>query len=142
MITIQELNYKINVEPKLLNNNIKDTLESILSSKMIKKVFQGAYIIDIISFKYKNSGIINNDGSVSFSTIVTCKTCYPVVGENYKLPITHINKMGVMHKFENVSIFIANHHLLNQDHKVGEIIDITIIGKRIEENMVCVAKEI
>jgi len=142
MFSLQELKYKINIQPSNLNGNIRDVLKNTIHEKMEKRILNGAYIISICDFKHKQTGVINNDGSVSFNIIVTCQTFCPKIGNEYDLKITHINKMGIMHKYENVSIFVANHHLINDDHKIDDMMKIQIMGKRIEENMVCVAKEI
>jgi DNA-directed RNA polymerase subunit E'/Rpb7 len=142
MISIQEIAHKINIQPHLLHNNLEHILRYAIHERLHEKIMNGSYIIDILSFKHKKSGVINNDGSVSFNTLVTCQTCSPEIGKIYKLKITHINKMGIMHKFEKVTIFIPAHNMITCDPEIGNWVDVHILGKRIEENMVCVGKEV
>jgi DNA-directed RNA polymerase subunit E'/Rpb7 len=142
MNKLQEIPYKINLHPSMLKRNISSTLNSLIIEKMKHKIFNSSYIVDILSFKHSNTGAINNDASVSYNVIVCCNTICPQVDQQYSIKITHINKMGILHKFEHVTIFIPLHHLINQSHAIDDTINVKILGKRIEENLVCVAKEI
>ena len=66
-----------------------------------------------------------------------CIIVNPIIGNSYSLVITHNNKLGFMHKSDLVTIFVPVQYT-TRNLAIDEEVNIKIVGKRVEERIVCV----
>ncbi len=125
-----------------VGNNIKETLEKIISLEIEGKCIVEGYIkpntVNLITF---SSGLVKGD-NVIFETVLECYVCSPVEGMKIKCVAKHINKAGIRAELNEtpspVIIFIARDHNYNipgfSDVKENDTITARIIGQRFELN--------
>jgi DNA-directed RNA polymerase subunit E'/Rpb7 len=133
---------KIPVHISNIGNNIKETLEKVISSEIDGKCIVEGYIksktVEIITF---SSGVVRGD-YVIFDVVFQCYVCCPVEGMHVKCIAKHINKAGIRAELDEtptpVIIFIARDHNYNvtgfSDVKVDDKIKVRVIGQRFELN--------
>ena len=125
-----------------IGDNIKETLEKAISSKIEGKCIVDGYIkpntVDIITF---SSGLIKGE-YVIFEVVFQCLVCSPVEGMHIKCIAKNINKAGIRaevnEKVSPVVIFIARDHnytspMFSQVKENNEI-KVRVIGQRFELN--------
>jgi hypothetical protein len=113
---------------------------TLLRDKYNDTIFKNLYIKEITSVEHKNGGRILNNGCIQYNVDVICNVINPCVDDTYNLRITHMNKMGALHKNELVTVFIPIQYFNNESPEVDSSFNIKIIGKRIEDSIVCVGK--
>jgi hypothetical protein len=125
-----------------VGNNIKETLEKIISSEIEGKCIVEGYIkpntVNLITF---SSGLVKGN-NIIFETVFECYVCSPVEGMKIKCVAKHINKAGIRAELNEtpspVIIFIARDHNYNipgfSDVKEDDTITVRIIGQRFELN--------
>ena len=125
-----------------IGDNIKETLEKAISSKIEGKCIVDGYIkpktVDIITF---SSGLLKGE-YVIFEVVFQCLVCSPVEGMHIKCIAKNINKAGIRAEVnENPSpvvIFIARDHNYTSPMfsqvKENDEIKVRVIGQRFELN--------
>ena len=125
-----------------IGDNIKETLEKAISSKIEGKCIVDGYIkpntVDIITF---SSGLIKGE-YVIFEVVFQCLVCSPVEGMHIKCIAKNINKAGIRaevnEKMSPVVIFIARDHNYTSPMfsqvKENDEIKVRVIGQRFELN--------
>ena len=144
MNSLSELSFKMILQPAELHINIQNSLFQKIFSTYNNSIYQNCYIENIIDIKnYSRSSIINHNGSVTFNVLCMANIHNPIINETYHITITHINNMGIFHKHKLLTIFVPEHFLkCLSSCNIGDHIEICIVGKRTEQNLVCVAKQI
>lgn len=132
----------ISVHISNVGNNIKETLEKIISSDIEGKCIVEGYIkrnsVNLITF---SSGLVKGD-NIIFETVFECYVCYPVEGMKIKCVAKHINKAGIRAELNEIPspviIFISRDHNYNIPGfsyvKENDTITVSIIGQRFELN--------
>tara|TARA_B100001996_G_C18550461_1_gene550612 strand:+ start:475 stop:900 length:426 start_codon:yes stop_codon:yes gene_type:complete len=128
---------RITVSPSQLDENIKETVFNLIKEKYQQTLFKTFYISEILETSFSSHGKINNDGSVTYLVNTDCIIVNPTIGNSYSLVITHNNKLGFMHKSDLVTIFVPKQYT-NRNLAINEEVTINIVGKRVEERIVCV----
>ena len=125
-----------------IGDNIKETLEKTIASKIEGKCIVDGYIkpntVDIITF---SSGLIKGE-YVIFEVVFQCLVCSPVEGMHIKCIAKNINKAGIRaevnEKVTPVVIFIARDHNYTSPMfsqvKENDEIKVRVIGQRFELN--------
>ena len=142
-LQLKDFSFRILVLPHELCLNLHQVLESKICDKYKNNIFNGSFILKILSFKYTQLGFINNDSSISFNVVATCEVLFPEEGKHYEIQFNNINKMGAICKFSKVTIFVPKIYF--KDEILPNLHDklvVEVLGKRVEENLVCVAKPI
>lgn len=119
------------------NSYIRNKCESYLT----KNIYDGYFIKQILKTNILKDKKININGSISVKTKCYCEIINPVVDSIISIKINDVNKMGYSYKLDKICIFIPN-HLCIQTYKLNELIKIKIIGKRIEESIVCIGQPV
>lgn len=130
----------IEIQLNLKPSEVYSPLLGCLKDKYNGQLFKKFYIVDVMKINETNGGRILNDGSILCKITAYCIVLDPEIGNTYNLKITNINKMGALYKHELVTIFIPTQYYNNHTLEVDSTFDITIIGKRIEDSIVCVGK--
>ena len=109
------------------------------NEQLIDQIYNGFYITkinNIFPIKYKK---INIDGSINIKVKCLCNVIDPIVNNTYDIYINDINKMGFSYKYKKICIFLPI-HLCDKQISINDKLKVEIIGKRIEESILCIAK--
>tara|TARA_B110000977_G_scaffold201646_1_gene297469 strand:+ start:12113 stop:12532 length:420 start_codon:yes stop_codon:yes gene_type:complete len=112
----------------------------LLRHKYNETIFKDIYILNIEKIITKTTGKILNNGYIQYKITSQCRVLDLEMNTTYNLRITHMNKMGALHKNEKITVFIPIQYYNNTVPEVDSSFDVKIIGKRIEDSIVCVAK--
>lgn len=132
----ENVSIKLTLKPDELQQPILNILKETYNKKIVKNV----YIDEVLNIVHKSNGKIFVNGNIQHKIIMNCKTLNPCLHYNYKLQITDVNKMGALHKNELVTVFIPTQYFNNNKISVGKLCNVQIIGKRIEEGIICIGK--
>ena len=136
------LTRKITLPINVLNKDIKQTLEKILSSKFEGKcVIEGFIKPNSIKILTYSSGLVNG-GNIIFEVVFECLVCLPVEGMNINCVAKNITKAGIRgetkEEISPIVVFVArDHHFISEyfsSIKEGDDIKIKVIGQRFELN--------
>lgn len=125
-----------------VNGNIKSILEKYIKSKYEGKCnVEGFIKKDTSSIVTYSSGILNGN-SITYVITFDCQLCTPVEGMVFKCVADNITKAGIKASIPGgqspMTIFIVrdHHHMLKEFStiKVGDTIEIRVIGQRYELN--------
>lgn len=136
MEKIVPVSISLQLEPYEIHKPYLTTLQNKLNDTLFKKY----YIQEVQSIAKVNGGRILNDGKILVIIIATCRVLDPDIDGVYKLQITNMNKMGALHKNNLVTVFIPQQYYNNENPEVDSVFNVKIIGKRIEDSIVCVGK--
>ena len=136
METTLNIKIELALHPSEINNNTLDLIKHKFESNLFKTYFIKT-VSKIVSI---SGGKILNNGYVQYNIIVSCIVLNPEISHVYKLEITNINKMGALHKNDLVTVFIPLQYYNNITPVIDTRYNIEIIGKRIEDSIVCVGK--
>ena len=131
----------LNVFPHQFNDNLNEYINNYCESQLIDSIYEGCLIENINDISFENKSKINIDGSISIKCNCICKILNPIINDQLIIEINNINKMGYSYKIKNLCIFIPNHFVdtnINENDKIKVI----IIGKRIEKDIICIAKPV
>ena len=131
----------LNVFPYQFNDNLHTYISNYCKSQLIDSIYDGCLIETINDISFENKSKINIDGSIAIKCNCNCKILNPIINDQLIITINNINKMGYSFKIKNLCIFIPNHFVdtqINENDKVKVI----IIGKRIEKDIICIAKPV
>ena len=127
---------KITFTPDMLcNDNLL-----LLQDKYNNTILRDIYIKHVDSIVEKQGGRILHNGQIQYNFTTECYVINPCINKVYNLQITSINKMGALHKHELVTVFIPIQYYNDVVPEVGMYFSVEIIGKRIEDSIVCVGK--
>lgn len=133
--------YQFNLQPNdLQNKNIIQFIENECYKKLNNNIYDDYFIKDIKNITICNDHKINSNTSISVKCYCISEIINPIIGSVVNIKINDSNKMGFSYKYKKICIFIPNHFANNI--KVNDTINVTILGKRIEENIICIAKQV
>ena len=116
-----------------LNYEIRNKFEQVL--------YKGVYIQTIKSFVPLQYGKIMPNGSVQVSTTALCRVVNPRVNSTYEITVSSSNNMGAAYKTSGITVYIPKHMCTNQVvPNVDTVVNCEIVGKRIQDNILCIAK--
>lgn len=127
-----------------IGKNIKDTLERNISINFEGKCLVEGYVkpqsSKIVSY---SSGLIYRGNNVSFEVVFECDVCFPVEGMLLSCVAKKITKAGITAESATdipspIMVHVARDHSYNSalfsDVKIGDKIDVRVIGQRFELN--------
>ena len=140
-----EKNKSISLNFNLNLSEIQDDFQTFISDKcyshLVNNVYEGYLIKKILKHSIYKDKKININGTISVKIVCICKIIDPIIDSIIKIKINDVNKMGYSYKEEKLCIFMPI-HLCQDIYNIGDTIEIKIIGKRIEENIVCIGQPI
>jgi len=128
----------IDISIKLKPNEIHMSIIDLLNERYANKIFKKYFIKKVNSVSTRSGGKLLNDGSILYKISADRVVLDPEIGEKYQVLITSTNKMGALHKNELVTIFVPLQYYNGYSPEVDSTFNIKIIGKRIEDSIVCV----
>ena len=132
------VNLSLFVKPYDLSQ-INDNMDKLLNEKYENSIFKDLYIYNVESILNITGGKIAHNGSVYFLIKTCCSVIDIVVGEPYDISINSFNKMGAMYNIDKCTIFIPIQYFNGFSINSNSFINVKILGKRIADNIVCVA---
>ena len=111
------INKKIGLSIVNIGDNLKNTIEKVISKEIEGKCVTEGYIknnsVKVISY----SGGLINEGNIFFDVVLECLICYPVEGMIINCIVKNITKAGIKAETEDspspVIIFLAKEHHKN-----------------------------
>ena len=132
---IIKINY--NLKPYKFAEQRNEILEQCKNT-LLNTIHDGVYVSRISNIKIISQNKINNDGSINICCQCKCTIIDPEIHKTYLIYINTINKIGYYHQNDKVCIFIPANNKLNISIK--DTIKVKIIGKRIEDTILCIAE--
>ena len=131
--------HKIEIPYSEVSNNLSQRINSIIKNDMEDKIIDGIYLKEITTIDIEKKNKLLYNGSVVFQYHVKAIILNPLINQQLSIKITNINKMGYISQLCKVCIFISNHKC-SRIYKIGDTVNIKIIGKRIEQEILCIAE--
>lgn len=136
------LNRKIIIEPKYLNKNIDQCIESYLKKKIEGFcIHEGFVKPDTIKILKKSTGMLIGSrftGDITYDIAYTAQICNPVIGNIIDCNIKFINKLGILCTAGPINIIISRQFHTNDDElnhfKTGDLIKVEVIAKKFSLN--------
>tara|TARA_Y100000816_G_scaffold292515_1_gene288221 strand:- start:4601 stop:5143 length:543 start_codon:yes stop_codon:yes gene_type:complete len=125
-----------------VGKNLMKTFESFIQSHYEGKCSVEGYVKEgstrVLSY---SAGRVYGD-MINFQVVVNCDLCSPVEGMNIQCRVTNITKAGIRAESKEspspIVVFIARDQFYDMDEfndiKEGDVITVTVIGKRFELN--------
>lgn len=131
------MSIKIDIHPQ----NMMENKLSLLKGKYNDQIYKGYHILDVEEIVNEGKGKILNSGHTLYNILAKLKIYIIGIGDVIKTMVSHVNKMGAFCVIQKISVFIPN-HFQNKQMQEGDIVDLEIVGKRVQEHIVCIAKEV
>ena len=138
------LTRKIVMPITFIGKNLDDVVEKYIQNNIEGKCLVEGFVkpnsCKIIRY---SSGIIERGNNVVFEVVFECDICLPVEGMLISCTVKNVVKAGVRAEVANevpspVVIFVAKDHHYNvqqfNDIKVGDTINVRVVGQRFELN--------
>ena len=141
MNRISNITLHFNLNLSEIQNDFDKYISDKCKCMLIDNIYEGYFIKSIIEQKISKDKKINLNGSISVKVYCDCEIIDPKVNSIINIEINDINKMGYSYKINKICIFIPL-HLCNESYVLNQKIDIKIIGKRVEEDIICIGQPI
>jgi DNA-directed RNA polymerase subunit E'/Rpb7 len=128
--------FNIEISPSDLDNF---NLKKFLKNKFAQNIYKGVYIVNIIKVCSYEFGKINENGDICIYADTSCLVVNPKIGDSMSIVVSSSNKMGAFYSNNSIKIFIPKQFAENIPNQ-GDVVNIEIIGKRIETCISCIAK--
>ena len=141
MNTLTEITFNINISPSEINTvNFKKHL----CTKYNNNIHNGIYINEILKIIKLNYGKILSNGYINVNIEATCDIIDLKIEHVYaNIIITNYNKLGSFVNLNKVSIFIPKEFSIDeQTLETGSSIDLKIVGKRIDDKIMCIGQQV
>jgi len=126
-------------------SDIQENFEKYIEDKciyhLVNNIYESFLIQNIIKYNILNDKKININGLISVKVNCTCNIIDPILNSVINVQINDVNKMGYSYKINKLCIFIPI-HLCKEIYTINDNFKIKIIGKRTEENIVCIGQPI
>ena len=142
MLTIQDISISLSIPPHNINEYFNDHVQELCTQKLVKHIYNNVYIVSIINSYTSKDKFINHDGSIKLHCVCKCNIIDIVLHSEMDIVINDINKMGASYKIHKLCIFIPRHLACSRKFFINDTVRIKIIGKRVEEDIVCIAQPI
>ncbi len=135
---------KIHMDELDVSNHMSVTeyVNSTIINKYVDDIYNGIYFIEILKTLNSSQGFIDINGNVSIDVEVHGNGINISQGNEIQMEITQKNRMGYSYIFGKICIFIPMipEYCNEKEFCVGDIVNVVILGKRVEDKIVCVAK--
>ena len=133
--------FDISISPSEINNI---NLKKYLLNKYNDNIFNGIYISNILKIHKVQYGKITANGHINIHITTLCDVINPLLNSiYYNVIITNSNKLGSFINLGKISIFIPKEYSINEEILgIGSSMNIKIIGKRIDDKITCIGKQV
>mgnify|MGYP007047406975 CR=1 FL=1 len=141
MKRIKKIVIKFNINLSELPDNYATFISDKCQLHLVDNIHDGFFITKILEHSILTDKKINLNGSIAVTVICKCLIIDPIIDSVVNIKINDINKMGYSHKQKHLCIFLPI-HLCNQMYTLDQNVKIKLIGKRVEEDIVCIGQPI
>lgn len=131
------------MDPKYLNHNIDEYIESYLKNKVEGKCIYDGYVKpDSVRLLKRSAGILLGSrftGDITYEIAYTAELCNPMEGNVYECKVKLINKTGICASNGPLTVIVGRQ--LHEDNlenfnkiQVGDTIKVHVIGKTFSLN--------
>jgi len=135
---IHELITSVYLEPIQFNNANANVLKYI-DNNIQDNVINGLYVNQVLNVRILANPKVLLNGNVKYDVECKCEVIDPVVGSTLPFTVTSVNKVGYFSKDKKISYFMPLHYS-KKTLNINDQIDVVVVGKRIEDNIVCIVK--
>ena len=136
-----KINITLNILPQQFNDDLNNFIDEQCKLQLNDNIYNGCLVKNIYNITFEKKSKINNNGSISINCNCLCNILNPNINDKLNIKINNINKMGYSYKIKKLCIFIPNLFITNNINENDDI-EVEIIGKRIEKDIICIAKPI
>ena len=141
MKKFKSIDLKFNLNLSEIQNDFDMYIHNKCIKNLVNNIYEGFLITKILKYNISNDKKINMNGTIYIKVSCNCEIIDPSVNSIHNVKINDINKMGYSYKIDKLCIFIPI-HLCNEIYTINDYVKIKIIGKRIEENIICIGQPI
>ena len=141
MERIHNITLHFNVNLSEIQHDFSDFIFNKCNSLLKSNVYEGYIIKELLNTQIPKDKKINLNGTISVKVLCKCSIIDPILDSAVDVEINDINKMGYSYKRNKLCIFIPI-HLCNEIYTLHQSIKIKIIGKRVEEEIVCIGQPV
>ena len=141
MNSSNDIIFDISISPSEINTiNVK----KYLLNKYTGNIHNGIYISNISKVKKVECGKITAVGYINIKINAFCEIINPILENVYNnVIITNYNKLGSFINLGKISIFIPKEYSINEEiSTIGMSINVKLIGKRIDDKITCIGKQV
>jgi DNA-directed RNA polymerase subunit E'/Rpb7 len=118
-------------------------LKQYLQSKYNNLIYNGKFIMNVTNVNKVQYGKVTSNGNINVIINTLCDVLDPIINNTYNLVITNYNKLGSFINIGKISIFIPKEYSINEEiPSIGVSINVKIIGKRIEDKITCIGRQL
>jgi DNA-directed RNA polymerase subunit E'/Rpb7 len=135
------------VEPKYISKDFRQHVHNKLKASVEGVCTRHGFIkqnsVEFYKVAPGNVELIGLNGSVVYDVYYYADVCNPLVGNTIKSTVTNVNKFGILAEVHGILEIIIAKNSVNivhdknislDDIKIGDVIDIEILGKKYELN--------
>ena len=137
LVTSKTIYYKLSLDASEIDDNFEPKVKQFCKDNLNKKIYNDFYIDSINNININNNIKINNDKLI-IRCYCECQIIDLIVKSTFKMKINDVNKMGAYYKYEKICIFIPQ-HFIKTNININDIVNIKLLGKRVEDNIICIA---
>lgn len=135
-----QIRRKVSLNPRYLDDDFSKSIEKIVKNGIEGKCVREGYVVPgTVVVLERSMGNLNNNqfnGNVLFDVVVGVKVCNIPVNSVVRANVKKINKVGILAELGPLVIMVPREiHLMKEifkDIKIGQDVDILIIGKTYE----------
>ena len=136
------INYKLNINPVFLNNDLDNNLKKIIVNKIEGKCINEGYVLkDSVNILDRSIGLLNNnqfDGHITFNLKVGLKICNIPNETVLECIVKKKNKLGILAELGPLLIIVpielhSNKNIFKQIN-INDKIDVYVVGKTFKLN--------
>jgi len=141
MNSLNDIIFDISISPSEISSI---NLKKYLLNKYNGNIHNGIYISHISKVNTVECGKITADGYINIKINTLCEIVNPVIESIYNnVIITNYNKLGSFINLGKISIFIPKEYSINEEiPTIGMSINVKVIGKRIDDKITCIGKQV
>lgn len=141
------LNDKVKIEPKYISKDFRKHIHTKLKANIEGVCTRHGFIkqnsVELYKITPGNVELVGLNGSVVYDVYYYADVCNPLVGNTIQAQVTNLNKFGILAEVADIleiiiaknSVNIVHDKNINlEDIKIGDVIDIEILGKKYELN--------
>jgi len=135
------ISFDVHISPADIDNL---HFKQYIKENFQETIYNGKYISEIKKIINLEYGKILSNGYINVQIQTESIVFDLKIGKVYKnITVTKNNKLGAFIKLNKINIYIPKEYCINDViPNVGNIITINIIGKRVEDNVSCIAKQV
>ena len=142
MDDINNIVLTFDINPSNLNEmagNFNTYISKKCQASLVKKIHDGVFVKEIMKCTIDNDKRIKANGDIAVKVVCKCEILNPILDSIISIKVNDINKMGYSYKLDKLCIFVPQ-HLCSKTYHSNDMVTVKIIGKRVEETIICIGQ--